>query len=266
MSGAASSTSFLRSGEIEPGLEIGLGVEAQDGDVVLLHAGHRRLEAVSLQAARLGLRGGDLAFPDAVLGFLAGQDTRRDHGRHRRRLDAAGLVLDDMNIVAADQHGSRALDALLAFDGAQPALGVSQAGEALQDHPIDLQRWRRWQQALLDEAGEALDERAGLALPARKVLGALRPHAGLRDDADAACAGAGGLAHDFASLANRRSGVKGRWAKRTPVAFANAFDTAGATGLMAHSPWDLAPSGPIASTVPARKRSVRGASAQAGMR
>ena len=34
------------------------------------------------------------------------------------------------------------------------------------------------------------------------------------------------------SLAKSRSGVKGRWAKRTPVALASALETAGATGLM----------------------------------
>ena len=69
-----------------------------------------------------------------------------------------------------------------------------------------------------------------------------------------------------ASLANRRSGVKGRWAKRTPVALASALETAGATGLMPHSPWDLAPSGPIVSIVSAKKMSVCGVSAKAGTR
>ena len=57
--------------------------------------------------------------------------------------------------------------------------------EALQDHPVDLQRRAGRQQPLLDEAGEAVNEVAGLALPAREVVGALGPHAGLRDDADA---------------------------------------------------------------------------------
>jgi hypothetical protein len=51
---------------------------------------------------------------------------------------------------------------------------------------------------------------------------------------------------------------------RTPVASATALAIAGATGLIAHSPWDLAPSGPIVSTVPAKNTSVCGMSAKAG--
>ena len=62
---------LLALGRIEPGLQVGLAVEAQDGDEVLLDAGHRRLEAIALQAGRLGLGGGDLALPGAVLGLLA---------------------------------------------------------------------------------------------------------------------------------------------------------------------------------------------------
>ena len=50
-----------------------------------------------------------------------------------------------------------------------------------------------------------------------------------------------------ASLEKMRSGVNGRCAKRTPVAFASAFAMAGATGLIAHSPCAFAPSGPILS-------------------
>jgi len=39
---------FLALGRIEPRLQIGLAIEAQDRDVVLLHAGYRRLEAIAL--------------------------------------------------------------------------------------------------------------------------------------------------------------------------------------------------------------------------
>src|SRR5260221_1783675 len=44
-----------------------------------------------------------------------------------------------------------------------------------------------------------------------------------------------------------RAAVKGRLVQRTPVAFLMAFAIAGATGLIAHSPCDFAPSGPILS-------------------
>ena len=63
-----------------------------------------------------------------------------------------------------------------------------------------------------------------------------------------------------------RSGDSGRLANRTPVAFATAFETAGATGLMAHSPCALAPSGPMVSHVSANYTSVWGMSANAGIR
>ena len=67
---------------------------------------------------------------------------------------------------------------------AEPALRVLHGVEALQDDPVDLQ-WRIGRhQPLLDEAREARDHVAGLALPAGEVLGSLRPYAGLGDDAD----------------------------------------------------------------------------------
>ena len=66
--------------------------------------------------------------------------------------------------------------------------------------------------------------------------------------ADGHAAGVVGTAHGrLASSAKMRSGDSGRSAKRTPVAWATALETAGATGLIAHSPCALAPSGPMAS-------------------
>src|SRR5215470_4068486 len=62
------------------------------------------------------------------------------------------------------------------------------------------------------------------------------------------------------SAAKMRSGVSGRCAKRTPVALATALAIAGATGLIAHSPCDLAPSGPMRSYVFAKNTSLRGTS------
>ena len=66
------------------------------------------------------------------------------------------------------------------------------------------------------------------------------------------------------SRSKMRSGDSGRFAKRTPVASATAFAIAGATGLIAHSPWALAPSGPIVSYVSAKYTSLWGTSAKAG--
>src|SRR6185369_8257201 len=68
------------------------------------------------------------------------------------------------------------------------------------------------------------------------------------------------------SLSKIRSGVSGRSGKRMPVACMTALAIAGATGLMEHSPCDLAPSGPMVSYVSAKKISVRGTSAKAGKR
>ena len=175
---------LLAHRRIEPGLQVGLVVEAQDGDEVLLDAGHRRLEAIALQAGRLGLGGGDLALPGAVLGLLARLHARADHGRDRRGLAAAFVVADDVHVVAADQERRRALDAGLALGRGQPALRVLHGVEALQDDPVDLQRRIGRHQPLLDEAREARDDVARLALPACEVLGSLGPHAGLGDDAD----------------------------------------------------------------------------------
>ena len=64
------------------------------------------------------------------------------------------VVADDVDVVAADQHRRGALDARLPLGRAQPALRVLDGVEALQDHPIDLQRRIGRHQPLLDEARE----------------------------------------------------------------------------------------------------------------
>ena len=187
--GSASSTSFLRTGEFEPGLQVGLAVEAQDGDVVLLDAGHGRLEAIALQAGRLRLRGGDLALPGAVLGLLAGLHPGADHGRDRRGLAAAFVVAHDVDVVAADQHRRRALDARLR----------ARSRPASASHP----RWRAKRCRITQSTCSgglggisrcsmkpgklAIDV---LVSPCQRAKSSalLRPHAGLRDDADAVIA------------------------------------------------------------------------------
>src|SRR5258705_13878028 len=108
---------------------------------------------------------------------------------------------------------------------------------------------------LIDESGKPADDRAGLVLPASKSFSAFRAHPGLRDDRHGPfdrCRRAEGClfgnAHGCCpSFAKMRSGVNGRWGKRTPVASASAFAIAGATGLIEPSPCAFAPSGPIVS-------------------
>src|SRR6185312_1623845 len=106
------------------------------------------------------------------------------------------------------------------------------------------------------------DRGADRRLEAGEGVRRVAAHPRLGDDRDAR-----GLAQDGEPRsAKMRSGVSGRCAKRTPVASAIALAMAGATGLIAHSPWDLAPSGPIRSWVSAKCTSLGGVSANAGMR
>ena len=66
VNGAASFSSACRSGESSQACRLRLGVEAQDGKPVVLHAGDRRLEPIALEARRLRLGGGDALLPRAV--------------------------------------------------------------------------------------------------------------------------------------------------------------------------------------------------------
>ena len=101
----------------------------------------------------------------------------------------------------------------------------------------------------LMKPGKRRDHVAGSPPASGRTASALcGADAGLRDDRDGLADGGAGGTHGAAPSASKmRSGVNGRCAKRTPVALASALAIAGATGLIAHSPCDLAPSGPIVS-------------------
>src|ERR1041385_750226 len=86
-----------------------LAVEAQDRQPVLLHAGDRRLEAVTLESHRLRLSGGYLLFPLPVSRLLPGLDPGGDDGRDGRRSYARFAVGNDMDVVGA---GEQRLDLL----------------------------------------------------------------------------------------------------------------------------------------------------------
>ena len=120
----------------------------------LLHAGYRRLEAIALEAWRLRLRGGDTLLPRSIRPLLARLDTGRDHRRDRRGQHAGFAVIDDVDVVAADQHGRRAFDPLEPLLGIEPRDRRVRAGEALENDPIGLDRRARRHHRLLDEARE----------------------------------------------------------------------------------------------------------------
>ena len=172
VSGVGLLDQLLAHRRVEPGLEVGLAVEAQDGDVVLLHAGHRRLEAVALQARRLGLGGGDLALPGAVLGLLARLHAGADHGRDRRRLAAA--------LRRRERCGRRRGRSASA---PRPRCASARSGEASQRCASSMvsKRCRITQSTCSGglggisrcsmKPGKLGDHRAGLALPACEVLG-----------------------------------------------------------------------------------------------
>ena len=67
VSGAASSTSALRTGESSQACRLASVSNRRIGDEIFLNAWYGWFEAVALEAGRLGLRGGDLALPGPVL-------------------------------------------------------------------------------------------------------------------------------------------------------------------------------------------------------
>jgi hypothetical protein len=110
-----------------------------------------------------------------------------------------------------------------------------------------------------DVAGKFIDDDVVGALARRQRPG-LRPGevwrwqlGRRRAHLDAASTGSSGICTlltggaPLTSCEKMRAAVKGRLVKRTPVAFLIAFAIAGATALIAHSPCDFAPSGPILS-------------------
>ena len=208
-----------------------------------------RLETIALKAGCLRLSGGDPLLPCAVRELLAGLDAGRNDHRRGRWQYAGIAVIDDVDVVAADQHGRRALNAFEPLFRIEPGDGRRGAGKPLEDDPVRLCGRARRHHGLFDEAGKLRDRVAGLRLPASERIHALRTHPRLRHNGDRALGavlGGGelriagralGCAHGCsASLLKMRSGVNGRCGKRTPVAFASAFAMAGATGLIAHSP------------------------------
>ena len=245
-SGSDSLKERLALGQVHPALEMGFGVEPEDRHPVVLDARNRRFEAEALKPrrARLSRRDTLLPRPERVLlpGFDPGGENRRD----RRRRSARGRIAQEVHIVHADQHRLYLRDQLLPRAGMQPGDRAVGGFEALQDHPIDLHRRIGRHDRLLYEPGLRRDRSAHPRLPFRERFALPFPRARLDDDGDWRISG-----RDVHLTALRgpkmRSGVSGRCAKRTPVAFISALAIAGATGLIAHSPCALAPSGPIRS-------------------
>jgi hypothetical protein len=83
-----SSSSFLRSGEFSQGLEVRFGIEAQDGQPIVLNTGDRRLAPIALKARRLRLRFGDAPPPFEIGAFLPWLDPCREIGFRFSRLES----------------------------------------------------------------------------------------------------------------------------------------------------------------------------------
>ena len=169
---------------VQPRVEVGLGVERQDRHPVVLDAGDGRIEPVALKSGVLRLRRGNALVPDAIRLLLTRFDVHRDDCRNRisrlRRL----IAFDDVNVVATDQHRLRGLEQPEALVGAEPGLRLLASRELLQDDPVDLLRWVRWNHLMIDETREAGDDVADTLLPFGKVVVTVRKNARLRDDGD----------------------------------------------------------------------------------
>jgi hypothetical protein len=79
---------FLALGRVQPGLEVRFGIEAQDGQPIVLNTGDRRLAPIALKARRLRLRFGDAPPPFEIGAFLPWLDPCRDIGFRFSRLES----------------------------------------------------------------------------------------------------------------------------------------------------------------------------------
>lgn len=79
---------FLALGRVQPGLEVRFGIEAQDGQPIVLNTGDRRLAPIALKARRLRLRFGDAPPPFEIGAFLPWLDPCREIGFRFSRLES----------------------------------------------------------------------------------------------------------------------------------------------------------------------------------
>ena len=117
---------------------MGLAVEAQDRQPVVLNARDRRLEPVALKTNGLGLDRRDPLPPLAIGDFLAGLDPGRDHRRDGGGQHTAAVVAHQVNIHRSGQHGLHIVHEFQPLSRIQPGGGRLEAGETLQDHPVNL--------------------------------------------------------------------------------------------------------------------------------
>src|SRR3984885_14977552 len=241
-------------------LQIFVRVESDYSQPIVLHARNWRFKSIALEARSLSLGLGNPLLPATIGTFLAWFDPGRDHRGDRHGHFLRPVTLDKMNVIPSDDNRLHIGGAGLSSFRIEPSESRRAVSEMLQDHPVHLGRGVGRYDCLPDEAGKTLENSTGFCLPRGECLGLIGGRIGLRDDCGASAAHSGAV-----SSAKMRSGVKGRCAKRTPTASAIALATAGATGFMAHSPCDFAPSGPTVSKVSANNTSVCGTSAKAGM-
>jgi len=79
---------FLAFRRVEPCLEVRFGIEAQDGQPIVLNAGDGRLAPISLKPRRLRLRFGDAPPPFEIGAFLPWLDPCREIGFRFSRLES----------------------------------------------------------------------------------------------------------------------------------------------------------------------------------
>ena len=89
---------------VEPGVEVGVGVEPEHGHPVVLHPGHRRLEPVATETLERGFHRRNPALPLLEGRFLPWLYAYGDDGRDRRGQSRFTVVGKEVHVILPDQQ------------------------------------------------------------------------------------------------------------------------------------------------------------------
>jgi hypothetical protein len=134
---------------VEPGVEMGVGVEPDHGHPVLLHPGHRRLEPVATEALEHGFHRRNPALPLLEGRFLPWLHADGNDGRDRRRQFRFAVVGKEVHVILPNQQRLNRVEQPQPLLRLQPRARRLTAREALHDDPVDLGRRMRREDRLV---------------------------------------------------------------------------------------------------------------------
>lgn len=154
---------------VEPGFEMGIGIETEDGYPVVLDTRNGRLELVALKSLESGLYRRDPPVPAHKCFLPTRFDPCRDDYRYGG--GTAWCVLSkEMDVALTTQKWLKLVKQMQPLLGLEPRTRCFDGLEALDDYPVSLHR-RRWRNdSVIDIAGECSDDIVHPLLPLHKLI------------------------------------------------------------------------------------------------